>query len=58
MTVEESKNGVRVMRDTVILYTLRPGDKWCLYGDIIIIANPEFPPFILHSSGRMEEIKC
>ena len=34
-----------------------PGDVWTLYGDNLIVCNPEKPPRMYFLDGSMEEIK-
>lgn len=40
------------------VYELQPGDKWVVYEGRIIVCNANEKPKIIHSDGRIEELKC
>lgn len=38
-------------------YELKPGDDWITFNNLLVIANPDRPPIIVHVGGKQEEIK-
>lgn len=46
----------KVRKGTEIVCELRPGDKYCYFRGMVIIANPEHPPRIVHPDGKVEDL--
>lgn len=47
-----------IRRGTKLLYELLEGDQWKIFGDIVIVINPNNPPKVILSDGTIEELKC
>jgi hypothetical protein len=38
-------------------YSFTAGERWCLFGDRLVVAHPERQPIFVHEDGRIEPIE-
>lgn len=37
-------------------YSFKPGEKWTLFGDLLIVVHPDREPIIVREGGQVEQI--
>jgi hypothetical protein len=56
-TADGSWQEARGREDVLLLYKLKPGERWTLLDDDrVMVVHPKRPPKVLYPDGRVEEI--